>query len=97
MASPALFTSYPNGRDIFDDEADYQRNDVFDGIDQIGSLPVRIDCGRSDSFYPAVSSFVKKFPTARRPVRGFSTGCHDFRFWNSVAPAQLQFLGAALR
>jgi enterochelin esterase-like enzyme len=41
VASPALFTSYPKGRDIFDDDADYRQHNVFDGIDHIGSVPLR--------------------------------------------------------
>ena len=65
--SAALWRSYDVGvGDAFDGAADYAANDVFEGVDRLRGLPVRLDCGRQDPFYEADKAFVEAYRSRRR-------------------------------
>ena len=51
-------------------------------------MAVRIDCGESDPFAPAVKALRDRLPDPG--VVHLAKGCHDNAFWRSVAPAQLR-------
>ena len=57
-------------------------------------VALRVDCGESDSFEPAISALRDQFPDPS--VVHIAKGCHDNAFWRSVAPEQLKLIGTAL-
>jgi S-formylglutathione hydrolase FrmB len=85
-----------HGRDTrpgaFDSAEDFARHDV---LADLASLPpaVRIDCGLDDPFASTSSAMLRRIPGAQG---GMAEGAHTMRFWRSVLPAQLAFLGRAL-
>jgi enterochelin esterase-like enzyme len=95
-ASPALFhgpSDVPGT--AFDGVADYRRNNVFAGIEQLTDLTVRIDCGTDDPFVDGARRFAAQLPG--RNHGHFSSGFHDEAYWRSIAPAQVATIAAAMR
>ena len=78
----------PDG--AFDDAADYAAHDLAGHQDALAGIPVRIDCGTGDGFYPVVERYVAGFEVP--PAGGFEPGGHDFAYWTRMAPAQLAFV-----
>jgi S-formylglutathione hydrolase FrmB len=94
-ASPALWTTAgQTARGAFDSPADFRRFDVFTGVSDLAGLVVRIDCGTSDPFYPAVRRFVAGLPAGHQV--SFGPGFHEASYWRSVAPAQVATIARAL-
>lgn len=90
--SPALFTSYAAATPgAFDSYQDWARNTVF-GLPSLASIPLRIDCGTGDRFYPATRQFVAQLRTP--PSGGFSPGGHDVSFWRRQLPGELAWLAS---
>jgi S-formylglutathione hydrolase FrmB len=92
--SPALWTS-PGAAapGAFDDAEDYAANSVW-GMPELGSIPIRIDCGTGDPFASATEQFIAQLPTP--PAGGFSPGGHDSAFWNAQLPAEIDWLAPLL-
>jgi S-formylglutathione hydrolase FrmB len=90
--SPALWTSYLQTDDgAFDSSDDWATNTVF-GLQQLASIPIRVDCGTSDRFCAASRQFVAQLP---RPVSGgFSPGGHDVSYWRAQLPDELTWLAS---
>jgi S-formylglutathione hydrolase FrmB len=91
--SPAVFrtfhdaiTGHPH---TFDSEADWQRYGLWDHVDRMGDVPVRIDCGDADPFVDTARQLLRRIPNA---VGGISSGCHEGGFWRRHAEADVQFL-----
>jgi pimeloyl-ACP methyl ester carboxylesterase len=78
----------------FDNPEDFAANTVFGRQSQLAGIPVRVDCGRGDGFYPAAKAYVAGFP--KLPAGGFSAGGHNLDYWRRMAPAQLEFVGKYL-
>jgi hypothetical protein len=78
----------------FDGASDFASHDVMAHPDRLAGVPVRIACGTGDPFYPAVHAFAPTVPVLAGT--DFSAGGHTDAFWRRSAPAQLEFLGAAL-
>ena len=97
-ASPAIWRSYEEMDaavdDAFDSPDDFADNDLFTHHDQLERLPIRIDCGTADPFYENDRALVEDIRP--RPSGEFFEGCHSGDSWRVVAPAQVDFLGAAL-
>lgn len=92
--SPAVWTKYKDAADgAFDSAGDYGVHDVFYYAHQLQGVRVRVTCGTSDPFLPAVRSLLTRIPGAESDL---SRGGHDLAFWEHVAPAQLEFAGRAL-
>jgi len=93
--SPALWRRFADSAPgAFDDAADFAAHDVFAGRARLAGIPVRIACGESDPFYPAVAQFLPGVPVlAGTDVRA---GGHTAAFWRSTAEWQLRFLATAL-
>jgi enterochelin esterase-like enzyme len=90
--SPALFTSYTGSTaGAFDSYEDWVRNNVF-GLPALASIPIRVDCGKSDRFYPATQQFVAQLRT--QPSGGFSPGGHDASFWRGQLPDELAWMAS---
>ena len=95
--SPALWLSYDDAHGAnataFESEDDWRRwGDPHTFLDNLRGLPLRIDCGESDPFAPALTSLT--FPD--RSAVHVTKGCHEYGFWRSVAPVQLSLIGSAL-
>lgn len=94
-ASPALWREpgeWQSG--AYDDQADFDANNLWARRDLLDGVTLRIDCGESDPFATRVREFRDSLtPT---PAGGIEPGCHDTRFWSRQTPDELAFLGAAL-
>jgi S-formylglutathione hydrolase FrmB len=92
--SPALWTSSGAAAPgAFDGADDYAANSVW-GLPQLGSIPIRIDCGDSDPFYSATKQFIAQLP--KPPAGGFSPGGHDGGFWSSQLPGEITWMAPLL-
>ena len=80
----------------FDDAADFAAHDVMGRQDDLHGTAVRLDCGRGDSFAPAVRRYRAGFDRRDEPAGGLQPGGHDEGYWRRVAPAGLAFLGRHL-
>lgn len=90
--SPALFTSFAGSTPgAFDNYQDWARNSVF-GRPALASIPLRVDCGTSDRFYPATRQFVAQLRTP--PAGGFSPGGHDVSYWRKQLPGELAWMAS---
>jgi S-formylglutathione hydrolase FrmB len=67
---------------------------VTDRPELLGEVPLRIDCGRGDPFYPHVRDFVDSLDP--RPPSSFGAGGHTFEYWRTVVADQLRFVGEHL-
>jgi S-formylglutathione hydrolase FrmB len=97
-ASPAIWRSYDemDGAvgDAFDGPEDFERFDLFAMMDELGEIPVRIDCGTADPFYANDRALAEAIsPT---PQGEWFTGCHTTASWRVVAPGQVGFLADVL-
>ncbi len=90
--SPALWTTYA-GSDpgAFDNYQDWTRNTVW-GLPALSVIPVRVDCGTSDRFYPAAKQFAAQLKTP--PFGSFSAGGHDVSYWRQQLPGELSWLAS---
>ncbi|MEO8813762.1 MAG: alpha/beta hydrolase-fold protein [Mycobacterium sp.] len=89
--SPALYMTYwgaPPG--AFDSVDDWRTNSAYGLVPQLASIPLRVDCGTSDTFYSATTQFVNQLNP--RPAGGFSPGGHDVGYWRGQLPAELAWL-----
>ena len=79
----------------FDSDEDWRGwGDLRTRTGDLKGVAVRIDCGESDSFEPAISSLQEQFPDPG--TVHITKGCHDNAFWRSVAPEQLKLIGTTL-
>jgi enterochelin esterase-like enzyme len=96
--SPAVFRSYADAtrvnRESFGSAEEWARYDVTGRAAEFAGLPVRVAIGTGDPFQKAVRTLRDRLPDPG--VVDISTGCHDGRYWESIAPAQVRAIGAAL-
>jgi hypothetical protein len=79
----------------FSSTREYDRYTMFGRQRDLEGIPLRLDCGTEDPFYPDDQAYVAGF---RRPVTStFEDGAHDAAYWTRMMPAQLRFVGHALR
>jgi hypothetical protein len=97
-SSPAIWRTYDEARQVnagaFDSAPEWRRYDVFARAAEVSRLPLRIDCGESDPFAPAVRALRDRL-TDPSVVR-LAKGCHDNAFWSHVTPAQYRFIADAI-
>ena len=94
VMSPALWHHFEDSTTgAFDDAADFERVTVFGRQRELDGIPLRIDCGEEDPFYPADRDYVESFPA--RPAGVFEPGSHDVGYWRRMAPAQVRFIADA--
>lgn len=90
--SPALYMTYWGAPpQAFDGIEDWRTNSVSNQP-ALASIPLRVDCGTFDRFYPATHRFVSQLATP--PAGGFSLGGHDPGYWREQLPAQLAWLSS---
>lgn len=97
--APAFWRSYDEARSAnataFDSEEEWRKyGDLLARAEHLSGPRVRIDCGESDPFAPAVLRLRDRLPDPA--VVRLARGCHDTVFWRSVAPEQLRLIGTAL-
>lgn len=95
VSSPALWadpTAYPPR--AFDSYEDYLANSLFGQQSAFSRIPVMISIGSADQFY----TYTRQWAAELRPPAAFGTspGGHTTRFWRSVMPEQVEFLGRNL-
>ncbi|MGB0877955.1 MAG: alpha/beta hydrolase [Mycobacterium sp.] len=92
--SPALWTS-PGAAapGAFDSAEDYAANSVW-GLGSLNGIPLRIDCGYDDPFYPATQQFIGQLSTP--PAGGFSPGGHNASYWSSQLTDELTWAAPLL-
>jgi enterochelin esterase-like enzyme len=92
VGSPAIWRSYSAAAEgAFDSAADFSSHDVLTRASALTGVPVRVDVGRDDPFIGNVAALKAALPRDARVHT--APGCHDARFWRSVAPQALAFLG----
>jgi hypothetical protein len=92
--SPALWHRYADVQaGAFDDEADFERSQVFGRTVGFQDVAVRIDCGRDDPFAAAAQDL----RTELHAAGGQQAGLHTGGYWRRMLPDQLRFLGTKLR
>ncbi len=97
-SGPAIWRSYDEAHRVnpgaFDSAQEWAAYDVFAHADRLARVTVRIDCGHSDPFAPAVRALRDRLPDPG--AVHMAKGCHNSDFWQHVAPAQLRLIGEAL-
>lgn len=92
--SAALWRSRPvEPPDAFDDDADFQRHDVFRRTRTLADMPVRLDCGDRDYFVEANQAFAHALPSAALTV---DAGEHNWDYWRSHAGPQMDWIARRL-
>jgi hypothetical protein len=70
-------------------------DEVFAGVDRLGSTPVGLWCGRGDNLYDNVRDLESALPA--KPAAGdFGDGNHNFNYWSTAIPAAFDFLATTL-
>ncbi|MCL2781582.1 MAG: alpha/beta hydrolase, partial [Actinomycetia bacterium] len=93
--SPALWTQPGDtAPGAFDDPADFEANNVFTRQSQLSGIPVRVDCGTDDTFYPNARRYADSL--SPKPAGGFQAGGHNDAYWRRMAPAQLAWIAPHL-
>ncbi|MGA8847348.1 MAG: alpha/beta hydrolase-fold protein [Nocardioides sp.] len=94
-SSPGLYETprlaHPNG---FRNAAEYRRFSVMDAQADLTGIPVRIDIGTEDPFYPATRTYVDGFGPSADVTATFGAGGHEIGYSQGVLPAELAFLSA---
>lgn len=95
--SPAMWSDPADAsRSGFANPAEYERFTVQGRQEDLGGIPVRVDCGTGDQFYRAVEDYVDGFPRDAGVVSTFEPGAHDPDYWRRMMPAELDFLARHL-
>ncbi|MEE9963667.1 MAG: esterase family protein [Propionicimonas sp.] len=79
--------------------AAFDRNNFYTRPKRLTDLPIFLACGTQDPFYSGNAAFAKILRSTRGVgplVTDFGPGAHSAQYWNSVAGAQLSFLGQHL-
>ncbi len=88
--SPALYTSFTGSAPgAFDSYEDWVQHSVS-GLSALDSMPLRVDCGTGDRFYPATRAFVNQLK--KPPAGSFSEGGHDVDYWRAQLPGELSWI-----
>lgn len=95
VSSPAIWTNptaYPPR--AFDSYDDYLAHSLVGQQARFAKIPVMISIGSADQFY----TYTRQWASELRPPAAFGTspGGHTNRYWRSVLPEQIEFLGRNL-
>ncbi len=75
----------------FDGRADFDRHSIFNRLDRLRGIPVRLDCGTSDPFIAANRELARRLPSAETH---FTPGGHDDGFWSGNVGAEMAWAAA---
>ncbi|MGV9709162.1 alpha/beta hydrolase [Gordonia sp. NPDC003424] len=95
VSSPALWAdprNYPPR--AFDSFEDYEANSLFGQQQSFAKIPLLIAIGSSDQFF----TYTRQWAAGLHPPAAFGTsaGGHTNRYWRSVLPDHVEFLGRNL-
>ena len=95
VSSPALWAdphAYPPR--AFDSFEDYQGNSLFGQQNAFAKIPLMITIGSSDQFF----TYTRQWAANLHPPAAFGSGAggHSNRYWRSVMPDHVMFLGRNL-
>jgi dienelactone hydrolase len=91
--SPAMWpTAARAAHGAFDSAADFTANTPVGKQAELTGIPVRVDCGTGDGFYPEAKIYAAGFTS--KPAGGFTDGGHNLDYWRRMAPKQLEFAGS---
>ncbi|MFW0794066.1 alpha/beta hydrolase-fold protein [Gordonia sp. CPCC 205515] len=95
VSSPALWAdprNYPPR--AFDSYEDYEANSLFGQQQAFAKIPLLIAIGSSDQFF----TYTRQWAAGLHPPAAFGTsaGGHTNRYWRSVLPDHVEFLGRNL-
>lgn len=95
VSSPALWGDPRNFPPrAFDSYEDYQANSLFGQQDRFARIPLMLAIGSSDQFF----MYTRQWAAGLHPPPAFGTaaGGHTNRYWRSVLPDHIAFLGRNL-
>ncbi|ROZ89312.1 alpha/beta hydrolase family protein [Gordonia sp. OPL2] len=95
VSSPAMWADPRNFPPrAFDSYEDYQANSLFGQQQAFAKIPLLISIGSSDQFF----TYTRQWAAGLHPPAAFGTtaGGHTNRYWRSVLPEQVEFLGRNL-
>jgi dienelactone hydrolase len=75
----------------YDDRADFDRHSIFTRVDRLASIPVRLDCGRSDPFIAANRTLAERLAGVETH---FDPGGHENGWWRAHAAPEMSWLAA---
>lgn len=95
--SPAVWPSYDAAQSghgyTFETPEQWERYGVWQRVDELEGIGVRVDCGSADPFAPTARELLDRIPGVSG---GIEDGCHDNGFWRRRAPTALRFLADRL-
>ncbi|HBX80296.1 MAG: alpha/beta hydrolase-fold protein [Propionibacteriaceae bacterium] len=91
--SPAVWKNWADAKneDGWDDEANFNANDIYQRTAALDAMPVWLCCGKQDHYYPNVQSVAAALPNAQTL---FDTGVHQDSYWRDHLPLAAAFLAA---
>lgn len=93
--SPAIWhTAAQRVEGSFDSDAQFDRDGVFGRLRRLAGIPLWLDCGASDGFWPVTRDL--RAAVRPTPAGGITAGGHDSDYWRGRAPAQLRWAGRQL-
>ncbi|WP_256792773.1 alpha/beta hydrolase-fold protein [Terrabacter sp. Ter38] len=75
----------------YDGRADFDRHSVFNRLDRLRGIPVRLDCGAADPFIAANRLLAQRLPGSEAH---FTPGGHDDDFWRGNISAEMTWAAA---
>jgi dienelactone hydrolase len=75
----------------YDGAADFDRHSIFNRVDRLADVPVRLDCGLSDPFIAANRALATRLPGVETH---FEPGGHEDAWWREHAAAEMAWLAA---
>ncbi|GAA4405264.1 alpha/beta hydrolase [Tsukamurella soli] len=92
---PAIFASAADtAAGAYDSAEDFDANDVMRMTAQLQGIPIRVDIGTDDPFYPTVERFVDAFSPPLE--HSYVPGGHDNGVWLRSMGTQVAFIGRHL-
>ncbi|MFM6850367.1 MAG: alpha/beta hydrolase-fold protein [Terrabacter sp.] len=73
----------------YDGREDFERHSIFNRVEQLADIPVRLDCGLSDPFIAANRILAGRLA---RVETHFEPGGHDDAWWSGHAAAEMGWL-----
>lgn len=95
VCSPALFRSWPDARarKVFHNRLQWEVNEPLHHLGPLPTTAMGVWCGTEDPFAPAA----RRLAAEKHPrVAEFTRGRHTSKYWKSVMPSVVHFLGEQL-
>lgn len=94
--SPAMFPSFAaSAAGAFDGVQDYRKWGQLATAPDVGTVALTVSCGSSDPFADQTRTY--RAAVEPTPAGGITEGFHEFGYWRSLVPTQLNYLSDHLR